>query len=183
MTRCGHAGCTKCFREILVTGNGSFNESTSTIGIKPCPVCCSPLTLEHIDECSSSPLVAKQTWLMMRMKCENCEHVSDPISVARHERNICLERRVVCPGCPFTGRFKETIDHAEQCGQLMVFCSQCAYPVRYVERDKRHCNNFLYQLRRHPNSPIKAGQPCMISNSIISADDWRVLFDDAIPTD
>jgi hypothetical protein len=120
---------------------------------------------------------------MMRMKCENCEYVSDPISVARHERNICLERRVVCPGCPFTGRLKETIDHALQCVQVMVFCSQCTYPIRYVEREKHHCNNFLYQLRRHPNAPIKAGQPCMISHSIVSADDWRVLFDDAIPTD
>jgi hypothetical protein len=30
---------------------------------------------------------------------------------------------------------------------------------------------------------IKAGQPCTISHSIVSADDWRVLFDDAIPTD
>ena len=62
----------------------------------------------------------------------------------------------------------------------MVFCSQCSYPIRYTERAKHHCNNFLYQLRRHPNAPIKSGPPCTVSNSIVSADDWRVLFDDAI---
>jgi hypothetical protein len=182
LTRCGHAGCSKCFRQILVTGSGAFNESTSTIGVKPCPVCRAPFLAEQINEYDTWPLLAKQAWAMMRMKCENCDYVSDPISVARHERNICLERRVVCAGCPFTGRLKETIDHALQCKQVMVFCSQCAFPIRYVDREKHNCNNFLYQLRRHPETPIKSGRPCTISHSIVSADDWRILFDEGNDT-
>jgi hypothetical protein len=135
-----------------------------------------------INEYDSWPLLTKQTWAMMRMKCENCDYIADPISVARHERNICLDRRVVCAGCPFTGRLQETVDHALQCKQVMVHCSQCAFPIRYVEREKHNCNNFLYQLRRHPNTPIKSGRACTISHSIVSADDWRILFDDAADT-
>jgi hypothetical protein len=182
LERCGHAGCMKCFREILVTGGGLLNETTGTIGFKPCPVCRTQFAANEIIEYASWPLLAKQSWAMMRVKCENCEFVADPISVARHERNICLQRSVVCPGCTFTGRFKETVDHALQCASVMIHCSQCAFPFRYVEREKHNCNNFLYHLRRHPDAPIKSGRPCTISHSIVSADDWRVLFDDGNDT-
>ena len=164
-------------RQVLVTGDLSDSPPTA-IGVKPCPVCRTPFTKDDIKEYITWPLFAKQMWSQMRVKCENCDYESDPISTVRHERNACIQRRVVCAGCPFTGRLEETIDHALQCNEVKVFCYQCAYPIRYVERQKHNCHNFLYHLRRHIEASIAPGRPCAVSNSIVSADDWETLFND-----
>ena len=181
LTRCGHAGCEKCFRQILVTAPpiDASPGSRMPIGVKPCPVCRTPFIKDEILEYAKWPLFSKQIWAQMRAKCENCDFESDLISTVRHERNSCQQRRVVCAGCPFTGQLQETIDHALQCNEVKVFCYQCAYPIRFMERAKHNCHSFLYHLRRHADAPIAPGRPCAVSNSIVSADDWETLFWDA----
>jgi len=187
LLRCGHIGCEKCFMEYLVTGNSQNVFSPRLeIGTKACPQCREIYCVKDIVKFRSWPMLSKNLWTLMRMKCENCLFYGSPMTVVDHERNNCDLRRVQCPGCPAIACVDETIKHALACKHVLVYCVECGYPIRYQLRDLHDCGKFIYSLRRRPDIDMKTGRKgAVCADTIIPSEDWQALwtgdtFDDSM---
>lgn len=157
-SRCWHCECEKCMRKVLVAVEEYSCTACAPIDVKWCRM---PFTKDEINDHVAWPLFAMQMKSQMRAECENYDFVSATISAVRHERNSWEHPRVVCARCPFAGRLRETIGHALQYNQVMVFSYQWAYPIRHLECEKHNCRNFLYQVHRRreaatiPSCPVQ----------------------------
>lgn len=174
---CGHMGCAVCLETILASG--PFADHNQNQPGKPCPVCRSHFTRGSLLHMNEWPMLAKLLWTQIRVKCETCAFTSDPASVVVHERSQCKHRTVACPGCRTTGTVQSIIDHVESCNRLMVYCSNCGYPIRYSNRFKHSCQKCLLQVQRNSHPDFVTGPKGHVSHAHVSVDDWVNYYDEA----
>jgi hypothetical protein len=174
---CGHTGCEKCLRELLVIA--PLVEDLP-LGMKPCPMCRTPFTSSDILQYEMWPLIAKHTWQQSVVKCYFCNATSCPKDMKMHELMSCPERRIGCPGCPFTSKIDEMVKHLQECSSIVVNCAQCGYPFHYKRRMLHNCDQLQFYLRTHPEVTLVSGRKGGISYAFVTADDLS-LFNDWSP--
>jgi len=176
---CGHVGCFTCFNQVLATDNSSPRFDSPGREVKrPCPVCRTMFDDYDVVGYNEWPLLAKQVWAQLRIKCEACEFVSDPISLLQHERSTCAHRRLKCTGCWFAGTESVIVTHMLQCKDTMVNCILCGYPIRLIEQAKHSCARVRHYLTMNTDVVLIPGPLGAVTKAPMSADEWATLFDD-----
>ncbi len=157
--KCGHMACEKCIMHAL-----TLDRTRIQIGPEgSCPVCRGPYTVNTMLEYKNWPLLMRQIWSTIKVRCKKCDYFNDPISVVKHERTQCEDRHVCCPGCWIGGTPSYTYVHAISCKDVMVYCLDCGYPIKLVDKENHQCSKCLFELRRsQENSDVQRIQYKMI---------------------
>jgi Zinc finger, C3HC4 type (RING finger) len=138
---CGHLYCETCVRKLLVMASSS--DAGYRFGVKSCSVCRKPFTGQDILEWDKWACFSQAFWNCLRVKCAaaGCDYVDSPMKLRVHEQNTCPMRTVSCPGasCTFQGSVKNVTAHAETCKHVVMFCKNCKFLVRYVDRANHSC--------------------------------------------
>ena len=140
---CGHICCAHCARTALVTET----DKTLCHGHAHCAGCRIPFKAVDLIDFSNWPLLMKQLWKTIDIKCTNdgCTFHSDPPDVHTHQRFSCEFREVVCvgEGCGYKGTVKNLVVHIQNCDRVYVHCLKCKFPIQYTRRLLHDCVTLL----------------------------------------
>ncbi len=178
---CGHIGCYSCMQTIIHVSSG-VTQLIFHACYGLCPICRSSFTKMEMIEFVHWPLVMKQFWRFLRVRCDwtGCNYECDPEDVKMHERS-CPRRDFVCPSyrCFERGDFETVVKHAEQCCFLHVYCMRCRYPICYTKRGTHDCTKTIKNadnLLRWKGFCL-VGRPGEISSKELHVDDLITYFE------
>jgi hypothetical protein len=140
---CGHVYCDRCVHTLMAT-NPSADFTTHK-----CAMCRAQFRAGDLFRFGQWPLLLKQTWALLRVRCEKCgDCESSPQDMVHHERVQCVKRVVTCPGCWYSASVENVCEHAVKCDGVVVNCIRCGYPIRHVRHSLHDCEAVLACERR-----------------------------------
>ena len=108
---------------------------------KVCPRCRVPLKKAGILPYIQSPLLAKQVWAEILVRCGICERVSDPESAFAPESRTCAVRQTGCCARSFVGTLDQAIERA------YTTTAKASWYIVLNVRFHRRCTGVLKRLR------------------------------------